>query len=155
LDDFARALMASDFGTWARGPAYVYANLVHLLGMVMLVGGIGLLDLRIAGFFPSLPAQAMSRILTRFAIVGLILLVPAGFTMFAADAVPLWKSETYRWKMSLIVLALANAIAFRVLWQKHVDRIDPEIPLIARFMAAMSVALWLWIAALGRLIAYS
>ena len=134
MADFAAALMASDFGAWARGKAYVWANLVHLLGMVMLVGGIGLLDLRIAG---------------------LILQVPSGFTLFAADAVPLMKSETFRWKIALIAVALANAVAFRVLWRKHIDGIDTVIPLPARFMAAMSVALWLWIAALGRLIAYA
>lgn len=147
--------MASDFGAWARGKAYVWANLVHLLGLVMLVGGIGLLDLRIAGLFKSIPAQAASRVLTRFAVAGLILQVPSGFTLFAADAVPLMRSETFRWKMVLIAVALANAVAFRVLWRRHIDGIDPFIPLPARFMAAMSVALWLWIGALGRLIAYA
>jgi hypothetical protein len=155
LQDFAAALQESSFGAFARGGAYVWANIIHLFGMVMLVGGIGLLDLRIVGFFPSLPLAAASRILTRFAVVGLILIVPSGLTLFAADAASLWKSETFRWKLSLIGLALANAVAFRVLWRRYANGVDMDVPIGARMMAGASVILWLWIAALGRLIAYA
>lgn len=155
MQDLAAALQESSFGAFARGGAYVWANLVHLFGMVMLVGGIGLLDLRIVGLFPGLPLQASSRILTRFALIGLILIVPSGFTMFAADAASLWKSETFRWKVSLIGLALANAVAFRVLWRRYAEGVDMDVPMGARLMAGGSLVLWLWIAALGRLIAYA
>jgi len=155
IQDLAQALQTSSFGAFARGSAYPYANLVHLLGLVMLVGGIGLLDLRMTGLFRSLPLQAVSRVLTPFAVAGLILMVPSGFTMFAADAVPLSRSDTFRWKLSLIALALANAAVFRVLWRRHVEGVDPNLPTAARLMAGVSIVLWLWIAALGRLIAYA
>lgn len=155
MQDFAAALQQSSFGAWARGAAYVWANVIHLFGLVLLVGGIGLLDLRIVGFFPSLPLAAASRILTRFAVIGLLLIVPSGLMLFASDAAALWKSETFRWKLSLIGLALANAVAFRVLWRRHAQGIDMDVPLGARMMAGASVMLWLWIATLGRLIAYA
>ena len=157
VQSLAQALEHSGFGAWARQSSYAYpmANLIHLLGLVLLVGGIGLLDLRIAGLFRSLPLAAMSRILTPFAIVGLMLMIISGFTMFAADAGPLSKSKTFGWKLSLIALSLANAVAFRLLWRRQMEGPGLDVPLLGRIMAAASVGLWLWIAALGRLIAYT
>ena len=78
----------------------------------MLVGGIGLLDLRLVGLFRSLPVAPLSRALTPVAIAGLILMVPSGLTMVAADAA-VAESATFRWKLLLIALALTNALAFR------------------------------------------
>ena len=157
IQGLAEALEHSGFGVWARQSPYAYptANLIHLLGLVLLVGGIGLLDLRIVGLFRRLPLAAMSRILTPFALVGLALMIPSGFTLFAADAGPLSRSATFGWKLTLIALSLANAIAFRLLWRRNIEGPGIDVPLLGRFMAAASVGLWLWIAALGRLIAYA
>lgn len=155
MGDIAAALQQSDFGAFARGEAYVWANVVHLFGILLLVGGIGLLDLRIMGFFADLPLQAAARILGRFAIVGFLIIVPSGFALLAADAVALWRSDTFRWKVSLIVVAIANAGAFRLIWRRYTAGADMEVPIAGRTMAAASLVLWLWIAALGRLIAYA
>ena len=87
LTSLAEAVGASGFGQWASmsPTAYPLANVVHLLGLVMLVGGIGILDLRLAGAFRALPVAPLSRALTPIAIAGLVLMVPSGATMFAAD----------------------------------------------------------------------
>ena len=148
----AEAVAASDFGQWASGSsiAYPLASVVHLLGLVMLVGGIGIVDLRVAGAFRSLPLEPLTRALTPIAIGGLLLMVPSGATMVAADAA-VAQSTVFRWKLGLIGVALANAAIFRLLWRGQMG--DP--PIIARLMAAGSILLWLTIGALGRMIAYS
>lgn len=153
---FAEALGASDFGQWAAASplAYPIANIVHLLGLVMLVGGIGLLDLRLAGLFRALPVALLSRVLTPIAIAGLILMVPSGLTMVAADA-EVAQSATFRWKLLLIGLALVNAMAFRWLWRDRIERWDEAPPPAGRAMAAGSILLWLAVAVFGRMIAYS
>lgn len=153
LIELAEALEASPFGAWARGSRHAYpvANLVHLLGLVTLIGSIGVLDLRVMGLFRRLPLAELSRVLTPIAVGGVLLMIPSGFTMFAADAGPLVRSDTFRWKMGLLALALANALAFRLMWR----RLDGTPPLAARAMALASLGLWLWIGALGRLIAYN
>lgn len=152
----AEALGASTFGQWAAASpvAYPIANLFHLLGLVMLVGGIGLLDLRIVGLFRGLPIAPLSRTLTPLAIAGLVLMVPSGVTMVAADAA-VAESPTFRWKLLLIALALASALAFRFAWQGQVDGWGDVVPGAARLMAAGSILLWLAVATLGRMIAYS
>jgi hypothetical protein len=155
LSAFGEAVQSSAFGAWAGGAAYPYANLVHLLGLVMLVGGIGILDLRLAGLFRHIPAAPMSSALTPIAIAGLILMIPSGATMFASDAASLVHSNTFRWKLLLILLALANAIAFRFLWRRKIERWDVEPPPLGRLMAITSILLWLSVAACGRMIAYN
>ena len=120
----------------------------------MLVGGIGLLDLRLVGLFRSLPVAALSRALTPVAIAGLTLMIPSGLTMVAADAA-VAESATFRWKMLLIAIALANALAFRFFWRDRIDRWDESPPLAGRAMAAGSILLWLLVATMGRMIAYS
>lgn len=155
LGALAKAIEASAFGVWASGAAYPFANVVHLLGLVMLVGGIGVVDLRLAGAFRMLPVAELSRALTPVALAGLALMLPSGFTMFAADAGALAGSGTFRWKLALIALALANALAFRRVWRHRLATWDDAPPFAGRAMALASIALWLAVAWSGRMIAYS
>lgn len=155
LSAFGKALQASDFGAWAGGDAYPIANLFHILGLVMLVGGIGILDLRLTGLFRRLPAPALASALTPIAITGLLLMIPSGATMFASDAASLVNSTTFRTKLVLVVLALTNALAFRYLWQGRIEQWDANPPPLGRLMAVISILLWLSVAGLGRWIAYS
>ena len=152
---FGEVVQSSPFGVWAGGEAYPIANLVHILGLIMLVGGIGVLDLRLIGLFRKIPTAALAAALTPIAIAGLLLMVPSGATMFASDASTLVNSGTFRTKLLLITLALVNAIAFRLIWQRQIGQWDVNPPICGRVMAVFSVLLWLAIAALGRWIAYS
>jgi hypothetical protein len=123
--------------------------------MIMLVGSIGILDLRLAGLLRQIPAAALSSALTPIALTGLLLMIPSGATMFASDAATLVHSVTFRWKLLLIALALTNAVAFRILWQWRIEQWDVDPPPWGRLMGAVSVLLWLSVAAFGRMIAYS
>ena len=155
LAEAPAALQASAFGAWARGPAYAWLNVLHLLALVLLVGGIGVLDLRLCGFGRALPAAALARFLTPFAVAGLVLAAPTGFGMFAADAVSLSGSHTFRWKLALIALGLTNAVAFRLVWQCQLDGWDESPSKAGRAVAGASLVIWLAVATLGRMIAYT
>lgn len=150
-------LDAIGIGAWARGSSLVYpvANSLHLLGLVMLVGGIGVVDLRIVGAWPSLPIDALSRALTPLAIAGLIVMAGSGAILFAADGAALAKSDIFVRKLVLVGAALANAAAFRVLWRDRLAGWTVRVPVAARAMAALSLLLWLSAGALGRWIAYA
>jgi hypothetical protein len=146
----ARAIEASALGIWMRESANAYpaANVLHLLGLVMLVGAIGIVDLRIAGLFRALPLAATVRALTPVGIAGLLLLALTGPLLFAADASALVRSDVFRWKLALIAIALLNALLFRWRWRGA----EPDLAL--RAIAIASVLLWLTVATLGRMIAY-
>lgn len=148
---------AVGIGPWARGSALVYpvANTLHLLGLVMLVGGIGVVDLRVVGLWRTLPIAALSRALTPIAMGGVVLMAASGTILFAADGDALAGSQTFARKLIVITLALANAAAFRLLWRAKLNNWRGAVPGAARAMAALSLALWLTAGTLGRWIAYS
>ncbi|CAN7233384.1 hypothetical protein LJR219_000875 [Phenylobacterium sp. LjRoot219] len=153
----AARLEDTPLGLWARGSAigYPLANLGHLLGLVMLVGAIGVLDLRLLGLFRRLPAAALVQALIPVAAVGLGLMVLSGLVMFSADAGALVRSALFRWKLVLIAAALANVAAFHLVWRRRLESWSGGVPAAARLFAAASLGLWLAAATLGRLIAYA
>jgi hypothetical protein len=153
MEWLASTIEASQLGAFARGSSWAYpaANLIHLLGLVLLVGGIGMVDLRLMGMFPALPLDPLVRALTPLALAGLALMAISGPILFAADATALARSSTFALKLGLIVVALANAVSFR--WLRHKELLQNRS--LQRLMAGASIALWLWVAALGRMIAYS
>lgn len=120
----------------------------------MLIGGIGVVDLRLAGLFRSVELLPLSRALTPVAIAGLLIMIGSGVTMFAADAASFAASSVFRWKLVLIGLALINAVAFRLLWHRRIGDWRGMPPPVVRVMAIGSLGLWLAAGALGRLIAY-
>lgn len=145
---------ASGLGAAMRGGVrnlYAWINLVHVLGVILLVGGIGVVDLRILGLGRRVPIGALSRMLTPLAILGLAIQAVSGVMLFAADATPLFASKVFRIKLALIVFGLANALLFRKL-HGHLD-VDAPSPL-AKLMAGASLASWIGVAGLGRWIAY-
>jgi hypothetical protein len=137
---------------WVRSAPWAYplANTLHLLGLVMLVGGIGLVDLRVIGLWRGLPLAALSAALTPVAIVGLALQAASGLVLFAADGKALSGSPVFHIKLVLIALALTNALVFRLRWRA----LPSELSAAARLSAAASLLLWLSVGTAGRLIAY-
>ena len=87
MDWLAAMVEASQLGAFARGSSWAYpaANLIHLLGLVLLVGGIGIVDLRLIGLFPALPLGPLVRALTPLALAGLTLIQPDALEDVSSD----------------------------------------------------------------------
>lgn len=153
---WAEAIEDSALGELMRESllAYPAANLLHILGLALLVGPIVALDLRLLGLARMLPLPAASRLLTPIAIAGLLLLIASGPPLFAADAGPLATHPLMQVKIALVAVAVANALLFRALWQRRLVHWDASPPAFGRAQAAASILLWLAVAACGRLIAY-
>ena len=152
MEALALAIETSELGAALRRSPLLYpaVNLAHLMGLVMLVGGIGLLDLRIIGFARTIPITALSRFVTPIAVVGLLLQLTTGLLMFAPDAVGLSRSPLFLTKMALVVIGAANALLFRRLFG-DLER----APTAAKLMAVGSLAIWLTAAGLGRWVGYT
>jgi hypothetical protein len=154
LTEIAAWLDGAGLRAWAND-AYPAINTLHLLGLVMGVGGIGVLDLRFAGLWRSIPIQPLARALTPIALTGFTILLATGILLFAADGASLAGSGTFRTKLLLIAFALANAATFRVMYGARLALWESQPPTPARIMAVLSIALWLAVGTQGRMIAYS
>ncbi|MFN3370260.1 MAG: DUF6644 family protein [Sphingomonadaceae bacterium] len=120
---------------------------------MLLVGGIGLLDVRLLGGFPALDMRSLAQALQPVAVAGFLLLMVSGVVLFAADAMALARSDIFRRKLILIGIALANALVFRLMFRRQLlfGAIRPAM----RAMAGLSLLLWLSALVLGRWIAYA
>ena len=150
----AEWVAATPFAEWAAGSALAYpvANTVHVLALVMLLGGIGLVDLRMLGLFRRLPLEPLARALVPIAATGVAIMVLSGATMFAADAEAMAASETFRIKLVLIALALGNVALFR--WRYGAVP-SGRVGAGTKLLALASLLLWTGTAIAGRLIAYT
>ncbi len=133
-----------------RRHAYFQINLAHLLGLVMLLGAIGIADLRTLGVGRRLSLVDMHRTLVPIGIAGLVLTLASGVLLFAADAKSLIGAGVFQLKVLLIALAIANALLFQRMFSDLSRGPSP----MAKAMAAISLGLWLCVAAIGRLIGY-
>ncbi len=142
---------------WARREAWAYpaANVLHVLGLAMFLGPIGIVDLRLAGLLRRLPQAAVSDALLPIAVAGLVLLAGSGAILFAADAGALAGSAMFRVKLLVILLALGNAALFRFRWRRRQLGGSTALSLPGRLMALLSLLLWAGVAVMGRLIAYA
>lgn len=152
----AGSLEASALGEQMRNSTLLYpiANLVHLLGLVLLLGSLLFLDLRLLGVGREFAIQAVSARLTPLAIAGVLILVVSGSCMFAADAEPLAGNRVMQVKLLLISLGLGNALLFRHWWSSRLPDWDARPPLLGRLQALASLLIWLVVMGLGRLLAY-
>jgi len=154
---WASALEASALGAFVRDSSWLYptANLVHILGIAILLGAILALDLRLLGLGRgSIALPGAARYLSPLAAAGLALAIPGGFLLFAADAGPMAAHPVIQAKAVLIAFGLLNVALFHALWWRRLDVWGSAPPVAGRVMALLSMALWLAAAACGRLAAY-
>lgn len=153
----AELLQQSALGAWVRSAGWTYAvaNVMHVIGVVLLVGPIVLLDLRVIGAGARRFGLADVVIaLTPFAASGLVLVIASGVLLFAADAVSLWTHPLMRWKLAAVVLGLANIALFRVAMARGALRAGIAITWRAQASALASIVLWSGALVAGRMIAY-
>ena len=135
---------------------YPAVEILHIAGIVALVGGAVMFDLRLLGLSRALPVAALAAHLLPWARVGLGLVALSGALMFTAHATEWAENSAFRVKLLLIVAAGLNAWAFHRWPFRGVARWDRGLPTPprARVAAVLSIVLWLSVITCGRLLAY-
>jgi uncharacterized membrane protein YqgA involved in biofilm formation len=133
---------------------YPVINVLHVLAVGLIIGGIAALDLRLLGFAKDIPVKAAELFLRRIAAAGVVMAVPTGALLFLADASALSGNSTFLTKLVLVALALANAALFMGLWRGRIADWDVSPPLLGKLQAFLSLSLWFSAATAGRLIAF-
>lgn len=145
-------LEATSVAETLRGSTWLYplVNAAHIFGVALLVGAIMPLDLRRLGLWASVPAAALSRILTPMAITGLLIAAGAGALLFSTRASEYVASDLFLTKMLLVGLAVTNALFFRY----KGGALGSGNPAAVRWPALVSLLCWPTVLLLGRLVGY-
>jgi len=135
---------------------YPVVEVFHIIGFVILVGGIVVLDLRLLGFTKALPVRMLARHVLPWSMGALMLIVPSGLLMFIAHAGDLVGNTAFIIKMLLLLCAGANAAAFHAGVFRGVAGWDiaAGVPGAAKLHALASLLIWAGVLACGRLLAY-
>jgi hypothetical protein len=138
--------------TWA----YPAANVGHILALTVFAGAVTVMDARLLGAFAAAPPASVVRPARRAAMLGLLAMLATGFVLFAAEASHVAMNRVFQIKMALVGLGVLNAVLVGRALAAALDGMPALAPMPARIrLAALaSLAIWLSVAACGRLIAY-
>jgi len=122
---------------------------LHLLGASLLVGAAVLLYPRLAKpRGEESPGEVLQRLLP-WIWIGLGVLATTGFVLFSAEPVRMMRSPVFQAKMAMLLLVIALTLFLRRARQD-----GPDLRALLPTLAGLSLALWIAIAASGRLIGY-
>jgi hypothetical protein len=135
--------------------AWPLLEILHFMGLSLLLGALIVFDLRIAGLFRGLPTAALQS-LPRLMIAGFFINLVSGVLFFVGDPGRYAINIGFQLKMLLVLLAGINALWFMrqfgaslAGWQTSRD-----VPWLARVLAMISLLTWTAVLLLGRLIPY-
>ena len=141
---------------WMRSGVWPFPiiNLIHVLGIALLFGGIAVLDLRPLGVAAKLPVAGLANLILPIAATGLCLAIGTGPLMFAVNAREYAANPYLPWKLGLILLAGINiTLLHATMWRSH-QFWGERVPALPKSAAAASLSLWAGAITCGRLMAY-
>ncbi|BBK35045.1 hypothetical protein STAQ_01230 [Allostella sp. ATCC 35155] len=153
---WATAIEKSAAGDLIRGSVWIYpwSNVLHVLGVALLLGAIAALDLRLLGVLRATRPADAAALLLPVAKVGFALALPTGLVLFVAEAGPIVGNPIFLAKFAAIGIGIANIVLFHRGRFRDVASWE-GVPASARLAALVSLAAWTAAAICGRYAAYA
>jgi hypothetical protein len=135
-------------------------EMIHFVGMALLFGTIGFLDLRLLGLARGLPVAGVSR-LVPWGVAGFGLCAVTGYFFVAGSVggpIDHLTNRAFQLKSLCLLLAGLNVLVFFATGvSRAVEVVGPgeTAPAAGKVVAASSLALWLAVVYFGRMIMYS
>ena len=152
MTDWLHVLEETTLAVAIRQSTWLYPaiEIVHIVGIVLLVGPAFMFDLRLLGVSKQFSIQAAADYLLPWSRRSLWLIIPSGILLFITNAETTGRDPIFITKIILIVVGALNAFVFHkfLLKTAEYNRSRIKIP------ALISIAVWISVIACGRLIAY-
>ncbi len=135
--------------TWA----FAVIEILHLLGLTLLLGSLVVLDLRLLGL--GMRRQPVSQLAGELALWirgGLALMVITGVPMFLSEAMKCYASPAFAIKMMLLSLAIVSHLV--IFGQALRMKESARLPFWTKPAACISLALWFGVGLAGRAIGF-
>lgn len=163
IDYLIKLLLSTGVNDYVATHDWVWpvCEILHFFGMALIIGTIGLVDLRILGVGKGIPIKSLER-LVPLGVIGFAINVLTGLTFVGGN--PVGGPQEYLGnlafliKMTLILIAGLNLLAFYVFGiAKAADAVSPEgsAPASAKVVAAVSLLMWFGVILFGRFIMYN
>jgi len=160
VESFVRWTLSTGVGDFVQSHTWMFpmGETLHFMGLSLLIGTIGMVDLRMLGFAKRLPFAPLH---------GLVPWGIAGFVINLLTGIMFWfvNPELYAlevgvisaYKLLFIFLAGINLLVFRLTVFQQVMSLGPgdDAPLLAKIIGATSLFLWFGVIWWGRMIMFT
>ena len=135
--------------------AWPIAESFHFFGLSLLMGTVGLFDLRLLGFAKRIPLAALHRLIP-WGILGYFINMLSGISFLTAEPDQYIYNPSFQIKMVFMSLAGINVLLFYLTMFRKVSARGPgqDAPLPARIMGGASLAFWIGVMSCGRLLTF-
>jgi len=157
---FLKALEATGLATKIRDSLFIFPLLeaTHVIGLALVFGTIAIIDLRLIGLASSQRSfKRMYSDILKWTWAAFVLTGLTGALMFITNATVYYHNFYFRTKMLLLVLAGINMGVFELTLGRRVDNWHkaPSAPPLGRVVGVLSIALWIAVIFMGRLIGFT
>jgi hypothetical protein len=153
LDLLQHSLEHTRLSYWMVHSDYAWriCECVHFLGLSMLIGTVGLFDLRLLGIGKGLSPPAMHR-LVGWGIFGFALNLVTGTMFFVGFPYQYIYNGAFQAKMACLLLLGVNVLAFYRMGYAKVAALGPDdaAPPQVKIFAGISLVLWVAVICFGR-----
>ena len=150
-------LYYTPMGEFMRNSTWAWPTFesLHFIGMSLLIGTIGVFDLRLLGFARAVPIAALHRLIP-IGIGGFVLNMTTGICFICATPDQYLFNAAFRWKVVFIVIAGLNVLFFytRVFRRLEAMSENTAPPLAARIVGGVSLGAWVGVMSAGRLLTF-
>jgi hypothetical protein len=130
---------------------FAIIEMIHLLGLTVLLGALMVLDLRLFGFgMRKQPVSQLAKDLTAWTWTGLVTILGSGVLLFFGEPMKLFGSPSFHVKMLLLFLA----IVFQFTLFRKVTLNDGASPGLDKVAGVLSLFLWFGVGLAGRAIGF-
>ena len=150
-------LRTTPLGAWVRDSQWAWPVLesLHFIGMSVLIGTIGLFDLRLLGFARGIPYTALHRLIP-VGIAGYTLNLVTGFCFLSGTPDQYLFNLAFRVKVTCMAIAGLNVLFFYTRVFRRLEALGPDTPppFGARLAGAVSLTMWIGVMSAGRLLTF-
>ena len=163
MDAIAQMVVSTGIDEFVAAKDWVWpvCEILHFFGMALLIGSVGLADLRMLGVAKGVPIKALERLIP-LGVIGFFVNLITGFIFVAGNPVggpqEYLGNLAFQLKMLLVLIAGINLLLFYVTGiARAADAVTPEgnAPTSAKVVAAVSLVAWFGVIFFGRFIMYN
>jgi hypothetical protein len=131
------------------------AESIHFLGLTLLIGTVGMFDLRLLGIGRQIAPASLHRLI-RYGVAGFIGNVLTGICFLSGAPDQYIYNWAFRWKLIFLTIAGLNIAIFYSAFFRKVRTLGEgaAIPVGARLVGAVSLSAWIGVISAGRLITF-
>ena len=130
-------------------------EMLHFIGLALLIGGAGLIDLRLMGFFKSVPLSAVMQV-RKWAALGIVINVITGALFFIGAPSQYIENPAWYGKLAFLFVAMVNVAVFETRQGKRILTIaaGEDTPASFKVAGAVSMGSWFLVLYFGRMLPF-